>query len=190
MVFIDCPSIASTALQCSGRILRMGQGRICRFWILTLDHSYDQVIQANTCNKMLGIIAGQGNFKVTQDEIEQWKTANPSGEYTDEQAKARVLVAKCEKIYCGLFGQRSSRREWGDISDLTAKDDLPVRAADPSHEGDFYQDDLQPTETTPKSEAPARTFPTPTSLDIFGTTKPCASIQQQLAIAAMEREPG
>lgn len=47
VIFVDVPSNANTAQQAAGRILRIGQERICRFWVLTLDHSYDQCIQAN-----------------------------------------------------------------------------------------------------------------------------------------------
>ena len=72
MIFADCPQSALLAIHCGGRILRMGQRRICNLYVLTVDHSYDKFMQANRCNKMLGIIAGQGKMKVTKDDIAKY----------------------------------------------------------------------------------------------------------------------
>ena len=64
IIFLDVPSNDNTAEQAAGRVLRLSQERNFFFWILTLDHSYDQTIQVNTMNNMLSILAGLGLHQV------------------------------------------------------------------------------------------------------------------------------
>lgn len=40
-------------LQVVGRVHRIGQERVQRIWIVTLDHSYDQILQSQQTNKMV-----------------------------------------------------------------------------------------------------------------------------------------
>ena len=54
VVFVDTWPSAPNAAQCGGRVHRIGQTKICHFYTVNLDHSYDQVIQANAANKIDG----------------------------------------------------------------------------------------------------------------------------------------
>jgi len=65
VVFTNVPSSALKALQAGGRVLRMGQTRICHSWVRTDDHTYDQILQTTATKKIINIIAGQGNIKLT-----------------------------------------------------------------------------------------------------------------------------
>ena len=56
----------SSLMQALGRIHRLGQKKIQRVRIITLDHSYDQIMQFNQTTKMLQQVAGEG--RITIDE--------------------------------------------------------------------------------------------------------------------------
>lgn len=63
-------------MQALGRAHRFGQQRFQRVWIVTQDHSYDQLLQASQTRKMLQQIAGEGlieinitDFDVTAEQI-------------------------------------------------------------------------------------------------------------------------
>ena len=58
VVFLNVSINAQTTVQCGDQMFRIGQKRICNLWIITTNHTYDQVIQIQTVNKMAGIIAG------------------------------------------------------------------------------------------------------------------------------------
>ncbi len=51
VIFVDVPGNAQTALQAAGRVLRIGQTRVCRIWVMCVDHSYDQTIQYRNTTK-------------------------------------------------------------------------------------------------------------------------------------------
>ena len=50
VVFVDTWPSAPNAAQCGGRVHRIEQTKICSFYTINLDHSYDQVIQASAAN--------------------------------------------------------------------------------------------------------------------------------------------
>lgn len=103
---------------------------ICRFYTLTLDHSYDQIIQQKACDKMLSIVTTQGNVHAHPQNIALWRH-RPDGdphdaELTDSQVRARVVRDKADALCMRQSGIRSSRRRWQDLYNLAAKDKLPV----------------------------------------------------------------
>ena len=93
MVFVDASSSAPNAMQCDGWILRIDQRRICYFYILIVDHSYDQVIQFNICNKMFDIITGQRNMEVTDQELATYRSTHEGTKaYDDDQVYVCTLA--------------------------------------------------------------------------------------------------
>lgn len=114
----------------------MGQGRICLIWVPTVDHIYDQVLQAQATRKQIGIIAGQGNVTVTQAEVDAWRLDNPDETdeagnlYSDASVRVRLLTRKCETLYVQHFAQRSSRKAWDNVQDLTAKSCVQTKGLD------------------------------------------------------------
>lgn len=62
VIFLDIPNNAQTLLQAGARVLRIGQGFLCNFFILTVDDTYDQATQANQALKMRPIITGQAGI--------------------------------------------------------------------------------------------------------------------------------
>ena len=55
VIFVDVPSNAQSTLQAAGRVIRIGQKQRCTIYILTIDHTYDQVLQATAARKMIGM---------------------------------------------------------------------------------------------------------------------------------------
>jgi hypothetical protein len=84
-----------------GRIHRLGQERVQDIYIITVDHSYDQILQAKAAKKMVAQLAGESRHEGTPEE---------------KQASAEDLVTR-------ILGQRCSRVEWAD-TDLGVKDQL------------------------------------------------------------------
>ena len=74
----------------------MSQTRIYHFYTINLDHSYDQVVQANAANKMLAILGSMGAVEVTSDEIDAFKnlTRDEALDLTDDMIKARLVQEK------------------------------------------------------------------------------------------------
>lgn len=126
MLFADIPEEENILKQCIKSIHRMGQRHAQKIWILTVDHTYDQVIQAKAASKYLGQLAGSLQFKPTLDEIEQAKKYLKDHGDTDRDPESYALDLKCQTLYMQLYGQRSSRHEWLNIDDLYAKDKLPT----------------------------------------------------------------
>ena len=56
VVFLNVSTNAQTAIQCGGWVFWIGQKRICNLWIITMNHTYNQIIQIQTINKMIDII--------------------------------------------------------------------------------------------------------------------------------------
>jgi SNF2 family DNA or RNA helicase len=102
-VMLDVPSSVPMALQAFGRIHRLGQGRQQTIWIVTTDHTYDQLLQAHIANKMQSQLAGEGDLNEkfgTKDQV-------------DEMIRQ-------------LLGQRASREGWTSWN-LGDKDQMPSR---------------------------------------------------------------
>jgi hypothetical protein len=101
-IIMDTAANVNTIIQTIGRIHRLGQKEVQDVYIITVDHTYDQILQAKAANKMVAQLAGeariQGDSKEEMEEV------------------AEHLVTK-------ILGQRCSRVDWLDL-DLRAKDKL------------------------------------------------------------------
>jgi superfamily II DNA or RNA helicase len=91
----------NTIIQTIGRIHRLGQERVEDIYIITVDHSYDQILHSKAAKKMVAQLAGESRHERTAEE---------------NQASAGDLVTR-------ILGQRCSRVGWAD-TDLRAKDQL------------------------------------------------------------------
>ena len=130
MVMVDVPESANTAMQAIGRIFRIHQTKEQQIWILTVDHTYDQVIQARSAKKMYGQIAGTASLKdVETAEVE---SASFADKERAKQAQLEATDKKVMRLYMAMLGQRSPRHKWTDVKSFTSKDTLP-------DEADFYQ---------------------------------------------------
>jgi superfamily II DNA or RNA helicase len=89
LVMLDVPSSVPMALQAFGRIHRLGQSRKQKIWIVTTDHTYDQLLQAHIAAKMQSQLAGEGNI---------------DSEYG--------TTAQVDEMIRRLLGQHVSRRSW------------------------------------------------------------------------------
>ena len=126
IVFVDVPSNPVRVLQAVSRIHRPGQNRSQQVWILTVNHTYDQVLQARAAQKMVGQLVGQ-----IDPRSDDWLVKTEEDESDDdgeerEQRERRAVEKTCSRLYRSVFGQRSSREGWGNVRDLKAKDRLPV----------------------------------------------------------------
>ena len=79
VIFLVSWSDALNALQCSGRVLRLGQTRIYHIYTITLNHAYDQVIHASACLKMLSIMGAQCALGITAEDIQKWRDEHEVG---------------------------------------------------------------------------------------------------------------
>jgi len=136
-------------LQALGRAHRIGQLRSQRVWVVTQDHSYDQLLQAAQTKKMLQQIAGEGlielddaDFEINDDQIED-ETADiiDDNERRDkanklrEEAlfrKGRAIQAQSEEIIARMMGQRCSRLDWDSQKNLKLKDKVEQVQATPA----------------------------------------------------------
>ena len=55
-------------------------------YLLTLDHTYDQVLQARPARKMMGQLAAQANITLTSDDVKAWYEKREIGEEPVDQA--------------------------------------------------------------------------------------------------------
>ena len=136
-------------LQALGRTHRIGQVRFQRVWIITQDHSYDQLLQAAQTKKMLQQIAGEGlielddnDFEINDDQIadetadivdddEKWQKAD---ELRGEALlrKGHAIRVQSEEIIARMMGQRCSRLDWACQKDLKLKDKVEQVQATPA----------------------------------------------------------
>ena len=126
-LFIDVPVSANVMLQALHRIFRLGQKKTGNIVLVTLNHSYDQALQAKACKKMIPQIAGQGDVAVTDDMRANYKATHDGWDHEgvrEELLDSMILLEQCLDLYQRTCGQRSSRHEWVDAYDITAKDRL------------------------------------------------------------------
>ena len=120
-------------LQAIGRLHRIGQSRVQRITILTVDHTYDQVLQAKATVKMLDQISEEANMEeVEEPPIEALGDAITEGEKTKaiSDFKNAIVTGQAEELVRKMLGQRTSRKDWGNVLDLRAKDSLQYRHAE------------------------------------------------------------
>lgn len=101
-IIMDTPANINTIVQTIGRTHRLGQHEVQDIYIITVDRSYDQILQAKAAAKMVAQLAGESRV---------------SGNTKEE------MEAAAEKLVTKILGQRCSRLEWLDL-DLKAKDKL------------------------------------------------------------------
>jgi len=101
-IILDTAANVNTIIQTIGRIHRLGQKEVQDIYIITVDHTYDQILQAKATNKMIAQLAGEARIKGNSQE--------------EMEANAEELITK-------ILGQRCSRKDWGEL-DLKAKDKL------------------------------------------------------------------
>lgn len=58
IIIVCCADNVNQIMQIIGRVHRITQGEPQRIWILTTDHSYDQVLQFNQTDKMVRLMMG------------------------------------------------------------------------------------------------------------------------------------
>ena len=126
VVFLNVSTNAQTAIQCGGRMLRIGQKRICNLWIVTTNHTYDQVIQAQAVNKMIGIIVDQNVITIHFFQVKDWKVVNSESDFNDEEVETIFLFNLCHRLYSEQFDQRFSWANWIDVKDFIVKNCLPA----------------------------------------------------------------
>ena len=56
VVFLNVSINAQKIIQCGDQMFQISQKRICNLWIITTNHTYNQIIQIQTINKMIDII--------------------------------------------------------------------------------------------------------------------------------------
>lgn len=104
---------------------RLGQGKVQRVTTLTVDRTYDQLLQANCTRKMLAQIAGEGDIQTGPVPAEL-------DDIADEDEREEAIRAwrtdevnkQAEELIRRMLGQRCSRKDWTDKLDLGAKDEL------------------------------------------------------------------
>lgn len=101
-IILDTAANVNTIIQTIGRIHRLGQKEVQDIYIITVDHTYDQVLQAKATNKMIAQLSGEARIKGNSQE--------------EMEANAEELITK-------ILGQRCSRKDWGGL-DLKVKDQL------------------------------------------------------------------
>ena len=127
VVFLNVSTNAQTTVQCGDQMFRIGQKRICNLWIVTTNHTYNQVIQTQTVNKMANIIAGQNIIIIHFFQIKNWKIINSESNFNDKKIKAIFLFNLCHHLYSEQFDQRSNWINWTDVKNLTAKNHLSAK---------------------------------------------------------------
>ncbi|OJD30027.1 helicase [Diplodia corticola] len=118
----------ATIDQIIGRLWRVGQSKIVDVYILVVDFTYDQVLQARATKKALAQLASQARIKEKPDDDDNEEDENED-ETADDKAEAEdstenAKVNQCIEYYTRLYGFRSPRHEWDNARDLAAKDNL------------------------------------------------------------------
>ena len=68
LMFADVGPIRSEMQQSIGRVYRFGQLHALDAYLLPLDHSHDQVLQAHFPRKITGRIAAQASISLTKED--------------------------------------------------------------------------------------------------------------------------
>ena len=84
-LFVDVCSDAQFVQQAGGRLVRIGQRSAYIIYILTLDHTYDQYLQAVATGKMIGIIASHTNHNPAAKEGKAWRAQHDDDDNDDDE---------------------------------------------------------------------------------------------------------
>lgn len=91
VVFVDVPSNAPSIQQAAGRVIRIGQQLACTIYIITTDHSYDQVLQAAAAREMIGVIVAYNSRTIFEDEIKFYQQAYPDRIESDDEIRDALI---------------------------------------------------------------------------------------------------
>lgn len=153
---LGMPENVNTLLQAIGRVHRLGQKEDQLIWILGLDHSYDQWIQAKVARKFRAQVLGEASLKhktweeeeLVQLEADFRLTCTPQRPFSQagleaHQAKLEdeFLNEQADKLIASLIGFRSNRKGW-DTVNLYAKDSEPVYSTTPRKVQRFHTSKL------------------------------------------------
>ena len=133
-IFLDIWLSTSNVSQCFDRIHRMKQIKICHFYIVNLDHFYDQVVQINAINKMLIILESMKTMKMIAIDFEKFKSFASNKKFVsnkidiliNDQIKIRLIQDKVDNLYQSQYDIRNSRTNWNNVRDLTKKNSFLV----------------------------------------------------------------
>ena len=123
VVFMESNMNANTLLQGIGRVFRIGQRAPICVWILIVDGTYDQCLQARQARKFVSQLAD--NLQLSP-EVEE-EVAQEINEDLRAELRQQHIKQTAESLYQELFGQRSARHDkrWAHFQDLDAKNKLP-----------------------------------------------------------------
>ena len=137
--FVNVSTNVNIVLQIADRILRLSQTQTCFFTMLTIDHIYDQILQAHVARKMIFIIAEFENMQMIQNAFANLNSDGSNAihnlkidddeKMNDEDlqnVRRERLRKECVRFYVNMFEFRFFRHEWNDIKNLTTKDELSI----------------------------------------------------------------
>lgn len=130
ILFLELGNNVADLLQGLGRGHRIGQKKRLKIYVLTIDHTFDQVMQAKQTQKYLPQFAASCDIDVgSLRHLHEFQ----GGQGSDDQEVSREDVEKWSEeleelkgLLQTLLGQRSYRgnKEWSDSTDFHKKDDL------------------------------------------------------------------
>lgn len=139
IVVMDFPENIGFVIQIVGRLHRLGQQHEQRCWIVTVQHTYDQILQANAAHKFIPQLLGEANLpdaaRVQPDMSIQDDTER---EEALTKAQAALLWDAAAELARRVMGQRCRVDKWAN-TDLVAarRDDPPVDPSTSRWNGDF-----------------------------------------------------
>jgi hypothetical protein len=127
LVIMEIPESDSATLQAISRVFRLGQTKVSCIWIVTVNHSYDQVLQARNAQKMRAQIAGQGAVDPTEEEVEVAMSRPENKDLDREAVRAALMNINIDEVHMEMLGLRSTRHHepWMNQKNFFAKDKLP-----------------------------------------------------------------
>ena len=86
-------------------------------YLLTLDHTYDHVLQARSRQLMMSQLAASASITLTKEDVQAWRQQREDAEvpWDEHDMKGLLLRWKVGNLYRQLCGQRSARHDWIDI---------------------------------------------------------------------------
>ncbi|KAF2647361.1 hypothetical protein K491DRAFT_313446 [Lophiostoma macrostomum CBS 122681] len=145
VVMLEVPRSVAIFIQALGRLYRVMQTFAVKVWLLTVDGTYDQVLQYRAAAKykpQLTALADLDDNIISAVVVEDGDEDTVIGreDESDELRTERIV----SQLYMRLMGQRSRRDQfaWSELRNLAAKDQLPGERPDPmaAHMQDFIQE--------------------------------------------------
>jgi len=125
MILFETPESSNMTVQIIGRLVRLNQRHPVIVKIYTVDHTYDQIIQARSKIKAHTQIARLADMDITPDMMDTLLAGHEDEEIanaeTPEQRAKQILV---ERYYMSMVGHSCTRVNWTDYNRLGAKDFL------------------------------------------------------------------